>query len=1413
MSESTGFVKRNIKNKFARKRKNSSEDEKKHSEDDETKEMNVVIKPGDRKKYNPNFHSSSAIKKARNKNDNDSDSSDDKSSDDNIVVSYKSKRSALPSGPRDQGATSELTIETEKDRDAIALFKKSQEINKELEGKADDKIYRGMNNYTQFFKKRDTVQGNAGSNSVGPMRAPSNIRSTVRWDYQPDICKDYKETGFCGFGDSCKFLHDRSDYKYGWQLELEEKAKASKKDYEIDSDDDDKKYEINSDEEDLPFKCLICRKSFEDPVVTKCQHYFCEKCALERYQIQTLIMDDRKRIKLQEENIKIKAILDDTMTYNLPCRKFFVGKISDRKETSRAMIELNNKMPLECVNYTKRVNKSSEILIASLESLDMTENCDKDKLKAKLLSNKIPENIIETITIDIRVVEIPDFQPHLRWQYEIVTKNWPCKFHENKYLESLWNDTIFNDEEIKQHWRFIEICQFISKHFENSTVGLAVNPYNKRIVAFGVCKVKLNPILHCCMDLIDQVSRTQNGGVWSVNQNKNYQKITQIVSAKFDVNFGEGPFEKVASSEDNLHKFGPYLCTGYFIYLLDEPCLMCSMALIHSRARRVFYHRSRSYGALGSMTKLHTNKNLNHRFEAFRLELSQVLESAIKKEKKLIDKLSHRIMALTAPPPASSLSEFGWIFNNNHLDSSIYDDEDIMEFSDSSTEYQTLPYQNSQQPLQQQSESRSIYNVDAQNTFNMQTNEKFSLDLEESTSNSKEAWPVDYVKAVLMGSSSTCDVNRKRKSDWSLSNSDFPNNLTESGSEAKLPGSSKDRDRRKSQAGCIQWPEELDLNLSSELMNNNQYSNDSLLNFSNLTVFKQEVPSPPTRNIDALKIPSSPNDQPYPLESRNISPVSCVRNHVGLNGMLNVNTNIQNNEQHGTTGSSSSSNGLANFLDQFGNGNHGNENNDSNSSQNKRTMMSDEFRFQYVLAAATSIATKSNEETLTYLNQGQSYEIKLKKLGDLSTCRGKIMKSVIKICFHERRLQYMEREQMHIWQSSRPGERILDIDIPLSCGLIHVNQSAPQLNTAEVLWDPMKEVGVYIKVNCISTEFTPKKHGGEKGVPFRIQIETYFEGNNDVQVKPLHAAACQIKVFKLKGADRKHKQDRERIQKRPVSEQDKYQRSYDCTILNDISSESLVTSTIGCYSPEHIKRNISPSLPSSPIHVPSNQNPVMTFSSAPIVIGNVSSTNSICKMDQSVVSTQNYEFDDVTSITITKDSTPQHLTQWLAFHRLTSYASTFSHFSGCDLLRMSKDDLVQICGLADGIRMFNILHVKAIQPRLKIYVSLEANTYHAVYFHTATTKELIQKLYKIPGLMSNVLMKFNASSPSHMTGSNSSIHDDSNFKIFVYGPNNVMVLVTDEVLANFKDESLFSMEVIANGSVIMKPARKSAGID
>ena len=40
-----------------------------------------------------------------------------------------------------------------------------------------------------------------------------------------------------------------------------------------------------------------------------------------------------------------------------------------------------------------------------------------------------------------------------------------------------------------------------------------------------------------------------------------------------------------------------------------------------------------------------------------------------------------------------------------------------------------------------------------------------------------------------------------------------------------------------------------------------------------------------------------------------------------------------------------------------------------------------------------------------------------------------VLQSVIRVVFHERRLQYMEREQLDIWRQTRPGERIIEIGL------------------------------------------------------------------------------------------------------------------------------------------------------------------------------------------------------------------------------------------------------------------------------------------------------------------------------------------------------------------------------------------------
>ncbi|KFD54036.1 hypothetical protein M514_05055, partial [Trichuris suis] len=181
-------------------------------------------------------------------------------------------------GPSDMGATWSFQGDTERDRDSQAQFERALKIQEEKRGKGEDNIYRGMNAYGGFIESKGSAVGNAsnGLNRRGPLRAPVYIRRTVRWDYRPDICKDYKETGFCGFGDSCIFLHDRSDYKHGWELEREwEQGRYGKEDEDV------HKYEIHEEEDKMPTECPICQQPFKNPVITKCNHYFCEACALQ----------------------------------------------------------------------------------------------------------------------------------------------------------------------------------------------------------------------------------------------------------------------------------------------------------------------------------------------------------------------------------------------------------------------------------------------------------------------------------------------------------------------------------------------------------------------------------------------------------------------------------------------------------------------------------------------------------------------------------------------------------------------------------------------------------------------------------------------------------------------------------------------------------------------------------------------------------------------------------------------------------------------------------------------------------------------------------------------------------------------------------------------------------------------------
>lgn len=150
-----------------------------------------------------------------------------------------------------------------------------------LDVSKDVKVYRGQIQQQNKFL-------------AGPLRAPTFVRTTCRFDYQPDICKDYKETGFCGFGDTCIYLHDRGDTLSGWQLERqwEEKKKKETELKELqmnrfmderENEEDEISGKHQLDDDGIPFACYICRGPFVNPVVTSCGHYFCSKCIMDSF--------------------------------------------------------------------------------------------------------------------------------------------------------------------------------------------------------------------------------------------------------------------------------------------------------------------------------------------------------------------------------------------------------------------------------------------------------------------------------------------------------------------------------------------------------------------------------------------------------------------------------------------------------------------------------------------------------------------------------------------------------------------------------------------------------------------------------------------------------------------------------------------------------------------------------------------------------------------------------------------------------------------------------------------------------------------------------------------------------------------------------------------------------------------------
>ena len=115
-------------------------------------------------------------------------------------------------------------------------------------------------------------------------RLKKHFKNPIDVDYNMSRCKDFHDAGYCSWGQSCIYAHDRTDYKRGWELdkEWEEKQKEmDKKGLQAYS-----QRKSNSEEEKdntVQIICGICDKQAEDPVIAECKHIFCESCILKEF--------------------------------------------------------------------------------------------------------------------------------------------------------------------------------------------------------------------------------------------------------------------------------------------------------------------------------------------------------------------------------------------------------------------------------------------------------------------------------------------------------------------------------------------------------------------------------------------------------------------------------------------------------------------------------------------------------------------------------------------------------------------------------------------------------------------------------------------------------------------------------------------------------------------------------------------------------------------------------------------------------------------------------------------------------------------------------------------------------------------------------------------------------------------------
>ncbi|KAI4371824.1 hypothetical protein MLD38_010127 [Melastoma candidum] len=279
--------------------------------------------------------------------------------------------------------------------------------------------------------------------------------------------------------------------------------------------------------------------------------------------------------------------------------------------------QLNRISPLENLPHVKRIQKKgieggecqlSIILCLAPESGDI---------------DAIPEgvkNLINSFQLCTSVAKVCKNAAISKEEWEAQCKLWPTSYHPPKY--NIGGITGFSAEESDTVF-----------HFMKYTIDLATSG-DSLWTKEASFRLNSHPLRHAAMVAIElSAARDRElfpnfevGGNGSPEVDcSRCMESSQIKRLKTDSNSVEN--RKCDDGRPQNCPFNrPYLCTGYDVYLVWEPCTMCAMALVHQRLRRIFFAFPNSRaGALGGFNRLHGQKSLNHHYAVFRVLIADDL--------------------------------------------------------------------------------------------------------------------------------------------------------------------------------------------------------------------------------------------------------------------------------------------------------------------------------------------------------------------------------------------------------------------------------------------------------------------------------------------------------------------------------------------------------------------------------------------------------------------------------------------------------------------------------------------------------------------------------------------------------------------------------------------------------------------